>query len=205
MYQSMARSGLFTECSTGLRWPVASDGDIAALQAAYSKARSEPNQQLLVSIQGQVAMRPNMEGSGIQAAVIAEKFINIWPGQSCGAKAMTPSLTNTHWKLTQLNGEPVTADAVQREAYIELQGDPQRVSGSGGCNRLTGTYTLNGDSITFSKVAATMMACPKGMDTEQHFIRTLDTAKSWKIIGRLLELDDADGTLVARFEASGDK
>jgi hypothetical protein len=47
MYSCMADSGWFIECFTGRRLPVAQEGDNAALEAAYAKARSAPGDVLL--------------------------------------------------------------------------------------------------------------------------------------------------------------
>jgi heat shock protein HslJ len=60
---------------------------------------------------------------------------------------------------------------------------------------------VNGDRLTFGQVAITMMACLKGMETEQAFMKTLEEVKVWKIVGEQLELFDSDGHLVARLEA----
>ena len=49
-------------------------------------------------------------------------------------------------------------------------------------------------------MAGTMMACPEGND-EQAFLEALGQVSKWKIVGQHLELFDAAGNLVARFEA----
>ena len=64
-----------------------------------------------------------------------------------------------------------------------------------------GSYELNGDTLTFGQMAGTMMACLEGMDTEKAFLEALGQVKKWKIVGQHLELFDAAGKLVARFEA----
>jgi heat shock protein HslJ len=76
-----------------------------------------------------------------------------------------------------------------------------RVTGYGGCNELTGTYTLKGNDLTFGGVAMTRRACIDGMDTEGIFAPALTGVRSWRILGEHLELYDASGTTVARFEA----
>ena len=64
----------------------------------------------------------------------APKFVSIeLPGQEIG-KA---SLENTYWKLIQLGDKPVTVASKQKEPYFVLNSETQRVSGLGGCNRLT--------------------------------------------------------------------
>ena len=79
--------------------------------------------------------------------------------------------------------------------------DSARVTGSGGCNRLFGDYTLSGDSLSFSGVGSTKMACATGMDIETAFLPALARVARWRIVDRQLELTDAAGKLVARFQA----
>jgi hypothetical protein len=44
-------------------------------------------------------------------------------------------------------------------------------------------------------------ACPEGNDTEPAFLEALRHVHAWKITGQHLELFDAAGNLVTRFEA----
>ena len=62
-------------------------------------------------------------------------------------------------------------------------------------------YELHGDQLTFGQMASTRMACLEGGDTEQAFLEALRHVRTWKITGQHLELFDAAGILVARFEA----
>lgn len=109
------------------------------------------------------------------------------------------AIENTHWTLTTLGDTPVSADSSEREAFFVLDPEQHHVSGSGGCNRLTGSYQLNGDQLKFGEMAATMMACPQGMDTEQAFLKSLGLVNKWKITRRHLELFDSDGKVLAQF------
>lgn len=115
--------------------------------------------------------------------------------------ASSASLENTDWKLTHLGEAVVTAASQQWEPYFVLSSKSHRVSGSGGCNSLTGSYELNGDKLTFSQMASTLMACPEGMDTEKAFLGALTEAKTWKITEQQLELFDVRGNILASFEA----
>ena len=110
-------------------------------------------------------------------------------------------LENTYWKLTSLGGSPIVTASPQREAHLILQPANRRVTGSGGCNRLSGSYQVNGDRISLGLVASTMMACVDGMKTEQNFLKALGRAIRWRISGQRLELLDAAGTPLASFEA----
>ncbi|MGH8470128.1 MAG: YbaY family lipoprotein [Gammaproteobacteria bacterium] len=201
MYKYFADAGRFTECFTRKSWPVAQEQDNAALESAYSKAYREPGEELLVNLEGQVAMRPKMEGEGQQPTLVVERFIGVWPGESCGSRYSTETLENTYWKLTRLGDAPVAMIPQQREPHIILNSESRRVSGSGGCNRLMGSYELNGDRLTFGQMASTRMACPKGMDTEKAFLEALTQVNTLKITRQHLELFDAAGNQVARFGA----
>ena len=90
----------------------------------------------------------------------------------------------------------------QTEPFLVFGAEPGRVTGSGGCNRLTGPYEQKSDAIKFGALAATRMACEHGMDTEDALGNALGAASSWKIVGDQLELYDAGGGLLATFEAN---
>jgi copper homeostasis protein (lipoprotein) len=122
------------------------------------------------------------------------------PIEAQGKENSAATLESTYWKLTQLGKTPVTV-ASQQEPHFVLDSETHRVSGSGGCNRLIGGYELNADHLTFSRMAGTLMACPESMDTEKAFLRALGQVNSWKISSEQLELFDASGNIVARFEA----
>lgn len=125
-----------------------------------------------------------------------------------GSAAHSPAryaLERTDWKLTDLSKEPVVVAPDQPEPSITLNPDDHRVSGSGGCNRITGTYRSNGQSLRFSEMASTMMACASGMDQERSYLQALETVRTWKIKGQHLELYGEDGKLIARFEARDKK
>jgi len=202
MYRYFADAGLFTECLTRRKWPVAQEKDNAALESTYAKARLTTGEELLVNLEGQVAMRPKIEGQGAQPTLVVERFIGVWPGETCGARFSSAPLENTYWKLTRLGGKPVSVAAKQREPHFVLNNKTQRIAGSGGCNRFMGGYELqSGDRLTLGKLAMTFMACPEGMETERDFTAALEQVRSWKILGEHLELYDGAGAFLARFEA----
>jgi putative lipoprotein len=123
-------------------------------------------------------------------------------GTADGAVASPASLEDTYWKLTQIGDAPVPPPAQGREEpHLMLDSKTHRVNGSGGCNRLAGTYALDGNRLTFGRSAATLMACPDGMEAERAFFRVLGHVRGWRVAARRLELLDASGTMVARFEA----
>lgn len=201
MYRYMADAAIFEECLSGRPFPVATEADNPALERAYLESRREPGEALLVSLQGRIALRPAMEGDTMILSLVPERFIGVWPEESCGPRETTAVLLDTFWKLTRLGDQPVLAGGLEREPHIVLHSQDPHVTGFGGCNRLTGGYALDGDAIAFTQMASTMMACADGADLERAFFSALEDARSWRLIGHHLDLFDEAGDLVARFEA----
>ena len=201
MYRYLADAGLFTECLSGRRMPVAQEQDNAGLERAYGNARRQPGEELLVSLEGRIAMRPKIEGEGLQPTLVVERFTGVWPGETCGASMTTAALENTYWKLTRLGDQPVIVGARQREPHLIFRPEAQQVGGSAGCNRVSGAYRVQGSSLAFERMVTTKMACLEGMDTEQAFLAALAQVRSWRLQGQHLEVFDASGNLLARFEA----
>ena len=152
-------------------------------------------------LEGQVAMRPNMDSGRPTPTLMVKRSLWIWPGETCGSPDATSEFQETYWKLTRLQGKPVILSEKQREPNLVFRSKDNRVTGFSGCNSMTGSYNLNGNQIAFGAIAATRMACLQGMDTESMFFATLNQVRSWKILGQHLELYDSGGNLLARFEA----
>ncbi len=177
------------------RWELSEDGKAVVLR--NGRGRTEKFALQVVEILRML----DSEGNEINSKLNYElkRASDFAPLDSGGAANAT--LENTSWKLTGLGDSPVSAPSPQREAYFLLDRVNHRVSGSGGCNRLAGSYELNGDQLKFGQMAGTRMACPEGMDTEQSFLKSLGLVTSWKITGQGLELFDADGKELAKFKA----
>jgi putative lipoprotein len=107
----------------------------------------------------------------------------------------------THWALTYLNGRRIAQAEGRQQAYLLFAADGDRVTGSTGCNRLTGTYKKTGSDLKFLPIVTTMMACmgPVG-DQEHKFNSALDETTHYRIKGTtLLLLNEND--VVAKFKA----
>lgn len=115
--------------------------------------------------------------------------------------ASQASLRNTYWKLVAQNGKPAVVAKGQREPHIILKGDEFRVSGSGGCNNIVGSFTLEGDRLKFSGMGSTMMMCPEGMEQEREFLKMLENVARYRIGGEALTLADDKGRAIAKFRA----
>jgi heat shock protein HslJ len=71
------------------------------------------------------------------------------------------------------------------------------VTGNAGCNGLGGSYTVEGDLVTFSEVVSTLMACddPR-MEQEDAVVQALSGTATFKIEGNTLTLTNNDMVLV---------
>lgn len=87
----------------------------------------------------------------------------------------------------------------EREPWIMLDPRAKRVTGSGGCNRISGGYGAGRDTLRFGRLVATRMACPS-LDTETAFLRALDATRRYRTMGRILDLFDGAGQLLVRLE-----
>ena len=112
-----------------------------------------------------------------------------------------PSVVETQWNLIELNGSEVNVPEGEGQAYIYLQQEGYKLSGSDGCNRLFGSYDLSGNSLQFHSVAQTRMAC-RGvlMERGSEFIEALKLTTSFQMSSDILQLK-VDDRVLARFQA----
>jgi heat shock protein HslJ len=82
---------------------------------------------------------------------------------------------------------------------ISVQFAEGQVSGSGGCNRFTGSYTQDGERLKFGTRAATQMACSEDavMQKEQLFFQMLNAVHIADATHMKLVLKDAAGRELA--------
>jgi len=201
LYRYLADAASFFDCTSGDQFPVLDGAAGVVLQRAYLAARGAPGAPMLATVDARIVARAPADGGAPRPMLEVERFVVIAPQAQCEviASGQVP-LEDTAWKLTALRGQPVTVADPLRQPHIMLQPEQHRVSGSGGCNRLAGGYTLAGDRLTFGRTAATMMACP-GMAQERAFLDALSAVARWQIDGQQLLLRDARGEVVLRFDA----
>jgi heat shock protein HslJ len=111
------------------------------------------------------------------------------------------TLENTYWKLSEMNGMPVSKLASGKEVHMILtnQGGEKRIKGFAGCNGLGGDYTVDGNKVTFT-VITTKMYCEDAMSVENFLTQALQEADTYKIEGETLLLSKDDVQLI-KFDA----
>lgn len=96
--------------------------------------------------------------------------------------ALQQGLFGVRWRIQELLGTPLgPAAGRQRAPHLVFEASHQRLSGSGGCNRLMGSFSLEGQRLVFKRVVTTMMACPQGMEQERRLIDTLSEVQRWHL------------------------
>lgn len=96
----------------------------------------------------------------------------------------------SRWLFTEVAGKPVTnANAVDTAHLLFYPGQVNRVSGSTGCNRLNGTFSLTTDNgIKFSPIATTKRLCPGDNQPEQSILSSLQNATHFYVVADTLLL-----------------
>lgn len=58
-----------------------------------------------------------------------------------------------------MKGVPVQLSGGRRDAFIDFRIDEKRFAGNGGCNQISGNYSLDKKDIQFSEIVSTKMSC----------------------------------------------
>lgn len=122
---------------------------------------------------------------------------------ACASAEDGASLEGTIWELVSYqNRDGETVEAVPGSG-ARAEFDGQQISGDSGCNRFSGSYTVDGNSISIGPLASTLMACPDPlMEQEFGFTSGLQSASTYEISGDQLELANAEGETVVTFVAT---
>jgi heat shock protein HslJ len=86
-----------------------------------------------------------------------------------------------------MKGVPVQLSGGRRDAYINFEPHEKRFSGNGGCNQISGNYSLGKKNIHFSEVISTKMSC-EDIAFENSFLSTLNSIDRYEVRGNDLLL-----------------
>ena len=112
-------------------------------------------------------------------------------------------LDRYHWRLqdaTDANGKRIDALFVRADKPLQLDFADDHVGVANACNRMGGGYSLEGESLTVTRMASTMMACsdPKLMALDGEIGKRLEGASE-------LSLAAGDTPTLTLVNAAGDK
>ena len=193
----------FTECLTERTYLLDGGGELEKLRRACQGVTKERGQRLYVTFDGTATPRAAPGGGTVEPAITVDRFVNVWPGHRCAQARGKAELVNTYWRIVKLGGETVSPVPGRREPHLLLRlGERQHYVATMGCNQLTGSVTVNGDTIDFGRPAATRMACPPPLaELERRLGAMLARTRRWRIVGTTLELFDDDGAPTVLCEA----
>ena len=104
-------------------------------------------------------------------------------GYSCSPKLSPDSnWSGRRWVLTEMKEVPVQLSGGRKDAYINFDVSEKRFMGNGGCNQISGSYTINKNSVHFSDVISTKMSC-EDIAFEDTFLSTLNTVDRYELRG----------------------
>jgi heat shock protein HslJ len=114
-------------------------------------------------------------------------------------------LTGTLWTMISYNnGQQAVVSAVAGTDVTLTLADDGTASGSAGCNQYSGSYTTDGDEISFGSLASTQMACADADLNAQEaaYLAALGTVAGYRLEGTRLDLLASDGSLAVSFEGA---
>jgi heat shock protein HslJ len=109
--------------------------------------------------------------------------------------ASSNPLLNTSWNLVSYGTPDDQTPVIEGSSVTIAFPSNIRVEGNGGCNGYGGSYTVDGDTITFTEVVSTLMACAEDDVTQQEadYFTALNAAASYEIAGNQLIITTSDG------------
>jgi heat shock protein HslJ len=116
----------------------------------------------------------------------------------CGNFINTTYKLNDFWQLHAINGSeimPQEEENAQEIPSLHFDVAENKVSGSTGCNRLNGSFTLKDNRLLFSKEMATTRRACQG-DMESRFLSALQKVARYEITNAELSLIGESDTLM---------
>jgi heat shock protein HslJ len=108
--------------------------------------------------------------------------------------ADTARLFEVKWRLTEVNGVALTRD----NPYLRFEGAAKIWSANGGCNKVAGSFEIDGKNLTISNSASTRMACvdSEAQQLETDFLKALSQVTRFELKDDSLRLYDCDTLLL---------
>ncbi|WP_161630021.1 META domain-containing protein [Desulfogranum mediterraneum] len=200
MYRSSGNSHILRECASELDFSVDPSAAFSELDRAYRNTPHEPNQPLLVSIQGRLLLRGASQDWD-EDVIVVSSFNRLYSNQDCSGNLARQSLFGVNWRAIEIGGTPITAANEGRSPFLTLEAKGNRVKGFSGCNRFFGTYLFKGKVFIFNKLASTRMACPDNIALENAFLAALNNTESYQMEDNLLVLRDKNDEVTMKLQA----
>lgn len=143
-----------------------------------------------ILVDGRVAWRaaPVALDTGAAAANVGTLMMS--QPEPAQEEAGEPQAIAGEWRIARIGGQALDADAGATIAFDADGGFSGRL-----CNAYRGSYKLDGETIAFGQTAATLMACPEPLASqERELFAAFESAASYRVSGNgTLALLDGDG------------
>jgi len=117
---------------------------------------------------------------------------------ACSSGGDGSSPTDSAWKLTGIAGSDGTLVAPVDIAAPTLSLSDGTAAGNASCNEYSGSYEIDGSTITFGPMISTQMFCDgqELMDQEMAYLAALGTVDGWEVEDDVLSLKSGDATVL---------
>jgi heat shock protein HslJ len=99
------------------------------------------------------------------------------------------------WTVVEMKGVPVQQSGGRRDAHIVFDVAERKFRGNGGCNQISGNYSLSKKVIHFTEIIATKMSC-EDIDFENVFLNELGRVDRYEINNDEMRLKREQKTLI---------
>ncbi len=198
MYSRKRGRGVFRECLSGVSFPLLNKSRAAEAEQAYHDILHGRAESLFVTLDVRLSSR-----SGRGDRLIPVRSVNIDLYRSCnGKERRIATIADNRWYLLEAGGKMPKRESLSKPPFLKVQSGEQLIQGFAGCNNFTGSWLFTDNEFVFSRIAATRMACPVGMELEDDFLHALDNTRRYTIRGDILSLHDRRGKVLARLRYS---
>jgi heat shock protein HslJ len=111
-------------------------------------------------------------------------------------------LNGTAWQATGFNNGNNAVVSPISGTTLTARFDASQISGNGGCNNFSGSYSVSGSNIWIGSLGGTQMACSDvsgQMEQESQYLAALQSAATFQFDGSQLTLRRWDGSIAAIF------
>jgi uncharacterized lipoprotein YbaY len=137
---------------------------------------------------------------------IQDVQVTVVPAQN-NAAITTTVPTEPMWNAIMFNNGSSGIASVMGVAITAQFGPDGTVSGFGGCNDYSGTYTIGQDgTVKMGPITATQKTCNQPanvMEQESQYLAALQSAATFQVQGSSLTAQNANGQLAVQYERSG--
>ncbi|ENU79776.1 hypothetical protein F975_02405 [Acinetobacter sp. ANC 3789] len=100
------------------------------------------------------------------------------------------------WQVTHIQGHALSADELAHQPSLSFDANSQQVKGSDGCNRIFGSYQLQGNNLHLGPLASTRMMCAGNMQISDQFHLALAKVTSFSVEKQILKLKDQSNHVI---------